>query len=100
MFFQLVRDIFQNWAEYKKLLKFADEEASTDLVYAVAAKIIGTENVTLPVGLGPTIVHMKQHINNLQGSDWTQELVWEHNPLRINTVAQQGMFHYYIKDWQ
>lgn len=99
-FFQLVRDIFQNWIEYKKLLKFAEEEASTDLVYAMAAKIIGIENVTLPPGMGPTIVHMKQHINNLQGPVWTQELVWEHNPLRINTVAQQGMFHYYIKDWQ
>ena len=99
-FFGLVRDIFQHWSEYKKLLKFAEEEASTDLVYAMAAKIIGTETVTLPVGMGPTIVHMKQHVNNLQGLDWTQELVWEHTPLRINTVAQQGMFHYYIKDWQ
>ena len=99
-FFQLVRDIFQNWTEYKKLLKFAEEEASTDLVYAMVAKIMGTETVTLPVDMGPTIVHMKQHINNLQGPDWTQELVWEHTPLRINTVAQQGMFHYYVKDWQ
>jgi len=99
-FFQLVRDIFQNWTEYKKLLKFADEDASTDLVYALATKIIGQELVTLPAGLGPNIVHMKQHINHLQGSDWTKELVWEHSPLRINTVSQQGMFHYYIKDWQ
>jgi len=99
-FFQLVRTIFQNWNEYKKLLKFSDDVASTDLVYAMAAKIIGEEHVTLPAGLGPTIVHMKQHINHLQGSDWTNELIWEHNPLRINTVAQHGMFHYYIKDWQ
>jgi hypothetical protein len=99
-FFRLVRDIFQNWTEYKKTIKFAEEEASTDLVYAMAAKIMGIENVTLPLGMGPTVVHMKQHINHLQGSDWTQELVWEHNPLRINTVAQQGMFHYYVKDWQ
>jgi hypothetical protein len=99
-FFQLVRNIFENWNEYKKLLKFADDVASTDLVYAMAAKIIGEELVTLPADIGPTIVHMKQHINRLQGSDWTKELVWEHNPLRINTVAQHGMFHYYVKDWQ
>jgi hypothetical protein len=99
-FFQLVRAIFENWNEYKKILKFPEDTASTDLAYAVATRIIGEENVTLPVGLGPTIVHMKQHINNLQTPDWTQELVWEHNPLRINTVAQHGMFHYYIKDWQ
>ena len=99
-FFQLVRNIFENWNEYKKLLKFADDNANTDLVYAMATKIIGKEQVTLPAGLGPTIVHMKQHINQLQGADWTKELVWERNPLRINTVAQHGMFHYYIKDWQ
>ena len=99
-FFQLVRHIFENWTEYKKILKFADDEASTDLVYAMAACILGEENVTLPIGVGPTIVHMKQHINNLQGPDWTKELVWEHNPLRINTVAQHGMFHYYVKEWQ
>jgi hypothetical protein len=99
-FFQVVRDIFENWNEYKKLLKFPEDVASTDLVYAVAARIMGEENVTLPTGTGPTIVHMKQHINKLQGTDWTQELVWEHTPLRINTVAQHGMFHYYVKEWQ
>jgi hypothetical protein len=99
-FFQVVRSIFQNWNEYKKLLKFPEDIASTDLVYAMAAQIIGEEKVMLPPGVGPTIVHMKQHVNGLQGSDWTKELVWEHNPLRINTVAQHGMFHYYIKDWQ
>lgn len=99
-FFVLVRNIFQHWEEYKKLLKFPEDSPSTDLVYAMAARIIGEELVTLPAGLGPTIVHMKQHVNRLKTNDWTQELVWEHNPLRINTVAQHGMFHYYIKDWQ
>ena len=99
-FFQLVRGIFENWNEYKKLLKFSEDHASTDVVYAMAAKIMGVEHVTLPPGLGPTIVHMKQHINGLKTENWPQELIWEYNPLRINTVAQHGMFHYHIKDWQ
>jgi hypothetical protein len=99
-FFDLVRAIFENWNEYKKLLKFSEDHASTDVVYAIAAKIMGVEHVTLPLGLGPTIVHMKQHINGLKTENWPQELIWEHNPLRINTVAQHGMFHYHIKDWQ
>jgi hypothetical protein len=98
-FFQLVRGIFENWNEYKKLLKFSEDHASTDVVYAMAAKIMGVERVTLPPGLGPTIVHMKQHINGLKTGSWPQELIWEHDPLRINTVAQHGMFHYHIKDW-
>jgi hypothetical protein len=81
------------------VLKFPDDEPTTDVVYAIAAQIIGVEQVTLPTGLGPSIVHMKRHINSLQGDDWTKELVWENNPFRINTVAQSGLVHYHIKEW-
>ena len=98
-FFGLVQAIFENWTEFRKLLKFPEETASTDLVYAMAAQIMGPEQVTLPPGLGPTMVHMKRHINGLQCNDWTQELTWENNPFRINTVAQFGFVHYHIKEW-
>jgi hypothetical protein len=101
-FFDLVRDIFQNWDRYSTILKFPDAVPTTDVVYAVAAVIMGPERVTLPAGLGPTIVHMKRRIIGTQTEDWTQELIWERtNPgLRINTVAQRGLVHYNIKDWQ
>ena len=61
----MTRAIFEQWAEFRKLLKFPDQQATTDVVYAIAAVIMGEETVTLPKGLGPTIVHMKQYINNL-----------------------------------
>ena len=98
-FFGLVRLIFEHWIEYKTLLKFHEESPSTDLVYAMAAKIMGPESVTLPQGLGPNIVHMKKHIIPTQSHDWTQELSWEMDPFRINTVAQWGLVHYHIKNW-
>jgi hypothetical protein len=98
-FFALVRNIFENWTEYKKLLRFPEEHASTDVVYAMAAQIMGPEQVTLPAGLGPSIVHMKRHINALQCNDWTQELIWEMDPFRINTIAQWGLVHYHRKEW-
>lgn len=98
-FFDLVRKIFENWSDYKSLLKFPDETATTDVVYAMAAVIIGVENVTLPATLGPTIVHMKQHMIKTVTEDWTKELIWESNPFRINTVAQWGLVHYHIKEW-
>ena len=98
-FFGLVRQIFTNWPEFKKLIKFPEENASTDLVYAIAAKILGPELVTLPVGLGPTIVHMKRYINNLASEDWTKELIWETDTFRINTIAQWGFVHYHRKEW-
>ena len=98
-FFDQVRLIFEHWQDYKTLLKFPEESPSTDVVYAMAAKIIGTESVTLPQGLGPNIVHMKQHIIPTQSHDWTRELIWETDPFRINTVAQWGLVHYHIKHW-
>jgi hypothetical protein len=100
-FFGLVKNIFENWAEYRKMLKMPDEQASTDVVYAMAAVIMGVDKVTLPAGLGPTIVHMKKHIINTVTDNWTDELVWEHTSpgLRVNTIAQWGLFHYHIKDW-
>lgn len=98
-FFNLVRSIFENWDEYKQLVKFPEDTPSTDFVYAMAAQIIGPELITMPFASYPRIVHMKRHIIGTQTEDWTQELVWEQDPLRIQTVAQWGAFHYNIKDW-
>jgi hypothetical protein len=98
-FFDLVRQIFEQWDSYKQVLKFPDDVPTTDVVYAVAAVIMGVENVTLPFGLGPSIVHMKRYINPIQSDDWTKELTWENDPFRINTVAQFGLVHYHIKEW-
>ena len=101
-FFNLVRSIFENWDSYRTALRYPDEVPTTDVVYAMAAVIIGVENVTLPIGYGPQIVHMKKHIINTQSEDWTKELVWEyqHGCLRINTVAQHGLVHYQNKNWR
>jgi len=99
-FFRLVRDIFENWIKYRTLLKFPDEEPTTDLVYAMAAQIMGPELVTMPFVSYPRIVHMKRHMISTHSHNWTQELVWESNPLRFNTVAQWGAVHYHQKDWR
>lgn len=98
-FFDLVKNIFSNWDQFKTLLKFPEESPSTDVVYAMATVIMGTENVTLPGGLGPSIVHMKPGIVPVH-ADWCQELVWESNPFRIQTVAQWGLVHYHNKAWR
>lgn len=101
-FFDLVRSIFENWNQFKTLLKFPDDDPTTDLVYAMAAEIMGRDRVTLPIGVGPTIVHMKRHVQPIHTDNWTRELVWEHTDpgLRIQTVAQWGFVHYHVKDWK
>lgn len=97
-FFGLVKNIFAHWPQYRTLIKFSPDQPDTDLVYAMAAQIMGVERVTVPGS--PQIVHMKRHHAGTQTENWTQELVWEMNPLRIQTVAQWGAFHYCEKAWQ
>ena len=99
-FFATVRSIFTDWLSWKSLLKYPEDVPSTDVVYAIAATVLGVENVTLPVGTGPSIVHMKSGIVPVQGTDWTRELVWEADPFRIQTVAQWGYVHYHNKHWR
>lgn len=99
-FYETVRTIFENWVEMRSILKCnINEPATTDWVYALACHIHGVENTTIPEFTDMSMVHMKQHINNLSTDNWTDELVYEIFPdvLRINTIAQGYPFHYHIK---
>lgn len=100
-FFQWCQRIWQDWPRYRTLLRFGDATPSTDLVYAMAAVIMGPERVTLP-GQAPQICHMKQHVAGTTSEDWRQDLLWEYHDgwLRINTITQWGCFHYVQKSWQ
>ena len=100
-FWSWVQRIFENWAEFKTLIKFPDNEPTTDVVYAMAAQIMGPDTVTMPFATYPKIVHMKRRMIGTRTDNWTRELVWEiHNGvLRINTIAQTGAFHYHVKTW-
>lgn len=99
-FFKIVRDIFENWDEYKKILKCnVDEMPTTDWAYALASHILGVEKTTLPNFTEMSMIHMKMMINNLPVDDWTDVLIYEfiQNDLRINTFPQIYPFHYHIK---
>jgi len=101
-FFKIVETIFNNWGQFQKTLKGgSDDPGTTDVVYALAAKIYGIENVTLPNTSYPSLIHMKGQINGLSQEDWTKELIWELNGsnIRINTVDQEYPFHYNIKEF-
>lgn len=102
MFFQSVKTIFENWDEFKKILKCNNNElATTDWVYAIASHIYGIEKTTLPNWHAMSMVHMKQFVNDLKTENWTNELVYEisEKSLRINTFPQMYPFHYHIKNF-
>jgi len=101
-FFAIVRDVFENWDEYRKSLKCnVDEIATTDWAYAIAAHILGEENTTLPQFDSMSMVHMKQFINGLPTDKWTDTFIHELYPhtFRINTIAQMYPVHYHLKEF-
>ena len=101
-FFETVRNIFENWPQYRAMLKFPEDAPSTDVVYAMAANIIGPEKCTMPFASYPQIIHMKKHIIDAKREDWVNELAYEYRDyeLRINTIMQRGAFHYNVKNWR
>jgi hypothetical protein len=101
-FYSIVRDIFENWEEYKLILKCnTSEEISTDWAYALACHIVGIEKTMLPGFTEMSMVHMKQFINVLPSEDWTDTLVYEMLPdtIRIHTYPQMYPLHYHIKSF-
>jgi len=99
-FFKIVRNVFENWEEYKAVLKCNPQEtATTDWVYAIACHIIGVEKTMMPSFGEFSMVHMKQFINGLPTEDWTNTLVTEihSDVIRVNTCPQVYPFHYHIK---
>ena len=101
-FFNIVRDVFENWEDYKHILKCkVDELCTTDWAYAIAAHILGEENTTLPQFDAMSMVHMKQFINGSATENWTDSLIYELFPhtFRINTIPQVYPVHYHIKNF-
>ncbi len=101
-FFQLVEYLFHRWDLIQPQLTLGlSDPGTTDVVYAVAAKLLGVENFTLPNTSYPTLVHMRGRINNLVQEDWTKELTYEmqQGELRINTIAQVYPVHYIKKEF-
>jgi len=101
-FFNLVKEVFINWEEYKKILQCKPEEpASTDWVYAIACHLMGIEKTMMPPFTEMSMVHMKQYINGTPTENWTDTFVYECLPdqIRIQTIPQQYPFHYHVKNF-
>jgi hypothetical protein len=102
-FFNLARQIYTNW-DYiaKNLLKNCrDPQPTTDVVYALAAKILGVEHCTLPSLDYINFTHMKPAINGWSNAPWTEQVVCELAVpmLRIANLNQYHPVHYHDKTW-
>lgn len=100
-FFKTAKTIFLNWEEIQTNLKrCVNVPASTDLVYALAAKLVGIEKCTLPLDW-VNFVHMKPAINNWPEGKWFDSVITELDipMLRIGNLNQYQPVHYYEKTW-
>ena len=101
-FFKIASGLFKHWEEVSKEFKQCVDNASTDVVYAITAKILGEEICTMPSMDFINFVHMKSGFNGWSDTrSWLDTVVNEHdgNVIRINNLNQYDPVHYYDKTY-
>ena len=104
-FFIYARYVFENWDYFKNevLKNCRDDYPTTDVVFAIAAEMLGVDNCTNPALSYPTFVHMKGGIQEWgSATDWTEKLHAQLDSelnLTVGFTRQQSPFHYYEKNF-
>jgi hypothetical protein len=101
-FFKIAKDIYTNWNVVKDQLIQCDELPTTDVVFALTAKILGQEQCLIPTLDFFNFVHMKSRIQGWNDRQpWTDYVNIERddNMLRINNINQYNPVHYYEKNF-
>lgn len=103
-FFELAEYIYQHWPVFRDqvLTNCREDLPSTDVVFAIAAQILGPELCTIPELDYPSFVHMKGAINRLSlSTDWRTAYHHELDgtDIFIGFTRQQWPVHYYQKDF-
>jgi hypothetical protein len=102
-FFEYVQHIQMNWQHVRAVLKQCiEDQPSTDVLYALAAVMIGQETCTMPNMDFLNFVHLKPAINGVEETTKvTDQFVTEFDRgmIRINNVNQLQPLHYFEKDF-
>ena len=102
-FFEYVQHIQMNWQHVRAGLKQCiEDQPSTDVLYALAAVMIGQETCTMPNMDFLNFVHLKPAINGVEETTKvTDQFVTEFDRgmIRINNVNQLQPLHYFEKDF-
>lgn len=100
-FFKLVEFITYNWERFyaDHTPKYTQKFFSMDVTFAIAAKILGIDNVITLPNSPFTFVHMKPALQGwdpIPSSFLDQALINfnEHRELYLNNIKQHGVFHY------
>jgi hypothetical protein len=102
-FFQAAQYIQYEWATVRTgLKKCFEDEPSTDVLYALAALLVGEEVVTMPSMDFINFVHMKSGFNGWSDTrSWLDTVMAERDGdvIRINNLNQYDPVHYYDKTY-
>jgi hypothetical protein len=102
-FFQAAQYIQYEWATVRTgLKKCFEDEPSTDVLYALAALLVGEEVVTMPSMDFINFVHMKSGFNGWSDTrSWLDTVMAERDGdvIRINNLNQYNPVHYYDKTY-
>lgn len=102
-FFNAARYIQENWTYVVPTLKKCFEEnPTTDVLYGLAALMVGEETVTMPSMDFINFVHMKSGFNGWSDSrSWLDTVMSERDGdvMRINNLNQYSPVHYYDKTY-
>ena len=101
-FFMCASRIFENWDIVSNDLIKCNAKPSTDVVYAIAALIMGEEMVTMPSLDFLNFVHMKSGVNGWSDArSWLETVMNERDGdmIRINNLNQYHPVHYHDKTY-
>lgn len=102
-FFEAAKYIQANWEYVKPALKNClEQQPSTDVLYALAALMVGEETCTMPSMDFINFVHMKSEFNGWSDArSWLETVMSERDGdvIRINNVNQYDPVHYYDKNY-
>ena len=101
-FFMCATRIFENWDIVSSELLKCNAAPSTDVVYAIAALLMGEDKVTMPSVDFLNFVHMKSGFNGWSDArTWLETVVTERDGdiIRINNLNQYHPVHYYDKTY-
>jgi hypothetical protein len=101
-FFDCAYHVFANWERIKLELAHVDGPATTDVVYAITALMLGDEEVSMPSMDFLNFVHMKSGIQGWSDArSWVDTVMNERDGdiIRINNLNQYDPVHYYDKNY-
>ena len=101
-FFSTAAMIYRDWDTVSQQLIKCYDEPTTDVVYAIAALLVGEETCTMPSMDFINFVHMKSGIQGWgDARTWLETVMHERDGdiIRINNLNQYHPVHYYDKTY-